>query len=361
MADAGQAGRRCLQRPHRRGQDLRQALHHAQSDGIHNKHWWEHVGEVLSEWGGKIAEIANELAPFLDVLALATSWIPGVDVITAGLAEADNLIALAGTGLEIAGDAMQGHWGDALMGAGMLGLTSSAASSSKPRRQGDRTKSAGSWSRRSDARGQHDWPARRRPRRRRLRQDAHDETDLACPASCRSSCAAPIPRLRRSVACSAPAGLPPWTMRVCGQRRRDPLRGRRRPGPGLPDPEPGQSGAAAGWRPVAAGLGPRHRRDPRHRPRSRPTSGTSRSSTTATAAGEIRDLTAVTDRNDNRITVPARRVTAPRPRWSTAAATVSPIDIGHPSRARGSPACGCRRPPSTASLSGRSVMTSAVA
>ncbi|WP_344662101.1 RHS repeat-associated core domain-containing protein [Catenulispora subtropica] len=103
--------------------DCAKALHHAQSDGIHNKHWWEHVGEFLSEWGGKIAEIANDLAPFLDVLALATSWIPGVDVVTAALAEADNLVALAGTGLEIAGDAMQGHWGDALMGAGMLGVT----------------------------------------------------------------------------------------------------------------------------------------------------------------------------------------------------------------------------------------------
>jgi RHS repeat-associated protein len=99
------------------------AIGHAQSDGIHNKHWWEHIGADLAEWGGKIADIANDLAPFLDVLALATSWIPGVDVITAGLAEADNLIALAGTGLEIAGDAMQGHWGDALMGAGMLGVT----------------------------------------------------------------------------------------------------------------------------------------------------------------------------------------------------------------------------------------------
>ncbi|MEY9910656.1 RHS repeat-associated protein [Catenulispora sp. MAP12-49] len=103
--------------------DCAKAIGHAQSDGIHNKHWWEHIGADLAEWGGKIAEIANDLAPFLDVLALATSWIPGVDVITAGLAEADNLIALAGTGLEIAGDAMQGHWGDALMGAGMLGLT----------------------------------------------------------------------------------------------------------------------------------------------------------------------------------------------------------------------------------------------
>jgi len=101
--------------------DCAKALSHAQHDGIHNKHWWQHVGETLSEWGGKIAEIAGEIAPVLDVLALATSWIPGVDVVTASLAEADNLIALGGTGLKIAGDTMQGHYGDALMGAGMLG------------------------------------------------------------------------------------------------------------------------------------------------------------------------------------------------------------------------------------------------
>jgi RHS repeat-associated protein len=89
------------------------ALGHAQSDGIHNKHWWEHVGEFLSEWGGEVAEIANDVAPFLDVLAPATSWIPGVDVITAGL----------GTGIEsVVSDAMQGHSGDVLLGVGMLGL-----------------------------------------------------------------------------------------------------------------------------------------------------------------------------------------------------------------------------------------------
>jgi len=99
------------------------ALHKAQGDGIHNKSWWDHVAEDLSKWGGEIADIANELAPFLDVLALATSWIPGVDVITAALAEADNIIALVGTGMEVVGDAMQGHWGDALMGAGMLAVT----------------------------------------------------------------------------------------------------------------------------------------------------------------------------------------------------------------------------------------------
>ena len=97
------------------------ALGHAQHDGIHNKRWWQHVGAELSEWGGKIGEIAGEIAPVLDVLAIATSWIPGVDVVTAGLAEADNLIALAGSGLQVAGDGMQGDWGDALTGAGMLG------------------------------------------------------------------------------------------------------------------------------------------------------------------------------------------------------------------------------------------------
>ena len=127
---ADQAGQRRLQRPHQRRQ--RPAPRRCTTPSptaSTTSHWWEHVGEDLSEWGGKIAEIANELAPFLDVLALATSWIPGVDVITAALAEADNLIALVGTGMKIAGDAMQGHWGDALMGAGMLGLH-------LPRRQG---------------------------------------------------------------------------------------------------------------------------------------------------------------------------------------------------------------------------------
>jgi RHS repeat-associated protein len=99
------------------------AIGKAQSDGIHNKPWWEHVGEALSEWGGKIAEIAGELAPILDLIALATSWIPGLDVITAALAELDNIVALAGTLMSVAGDAMQGHWGDALLGAGMLALT----------------------------------------------------------------------------------------------------------------------------------------------------------------------------------------------------------------------------------------------
>nr|WP_223297408.1 DUF6531 domain-containing protein [Catenulispora acidiphila] len=99
------------------------ALHHAQSDGIHNKHWWEHVGAALSEWGGEIGKIAGEIAPVLDIIALATSWIPGVDVVTAALAEADNIVALAGTAMATIGDAMQGHWGDALLGAGMLALT----------------------------------------------------------------------------------------------------------------------------------------------------------------------------------------------------------------------------------------------
>jgi RHS repeat-associated protein len=99
------------------------SLHHAQSDGIHNKPWWEHVGAVLSEWGGEIGQIAGELAPVLDIIALATSWIPGVDVVTAALAEVDNIVALAGTAMATVGDAMQGHWGDALLGVGMLGLT----------------------------------------------------------------------------------------------------------------------------------------------------------------------------------------------------------------------------------------------
>ncbi|WP_194924900.1 RHS repeat-associated core domain-containing protein [Catenulispora pinisilvae] len=103
------------------------AIGHAQHDGIHNKSWWEHLGEDLSEWGGEIGKIAGELAPVLMVIALATSWIPGVDVVTAALAEADNLVALAGTAMATIGDALQGHWGDALLGVGMLGLAAIGA------------------------------------------------------------------------------------------------------------------------------------------------------------------------------------------------------------------------------------------
>jgi len=99
------------------------SLSKAQGDGIHNKSWWDHVAEDLSKWGGEIGKIAGELAPILDIIALATSWIPGLDVVTAALAEIDNIVALAGTALATIGDAMQGHWGDALMGAGMLALT----------------------------------------------------------------------------------------------------------------------------------------------------------------------------------------------------------------------------------------------
>ena len=82
------------------------ALHHAQSDGIHNKSWWDHVAEDLSEWGGEIAKIAGELAPILDIIPLATSWIPGLDVVTAALAEIDNMVMLVGTAMATVGDAM---------------------------------------------------------------------------------------------------------------------------------------------------------------------------------------------------------------------------------------------------------------
>jgi RHS repeat-associated protein len=99
------------------------AIGKAQGDGIHNKSWWDHVGADLAEWGGEIGKIAGELAPILDIIALATSWIPGLDVITAALAEIDNIVALAGTAMATIGDAMQGKWGDALLGAGMLALT----------------------------------------------------------------------------------------------------------------------------------------------------------------------------------------------------------------------------------------------
>ncbi|WP_370380948.1 DUF6531 domain-containing protein [Catenulispora sp. GAS73] len=99
------------------------ALGHAQHDGIHNKSWWQHVGEDLSKWGGEIAQYAGEVAVVLDVVAFATSWVPGLDVITAGLAIGANVlagVATAGAVIQVGGDVMQGHWGDALLDGGLL-------------------------------------------------------------------------------------------------------------------------------------------------------------------------------------------------------------------------------------------------
>ncbi len=119
------------------GNDCAKALHHAQSDGIHNKHWWQHVGEVLSEvggqiaqWAGEIGQIAAILAPILNGIALLTVEIPGLDVVTASLAAADDVIAetapevvATGTAIKAAGDGLQGHWKDLGMDAAMLGMS----------------------------------------------------------------------------------------------------------------------------------------------------------------------------------------------------------------------------------------------
>jgi len=113
------------------------ALHHAQSDGIHNKHWWQHVGEALSDIGGKIAEwsgeigqIAAVLAPVLNGIAILTVEVPGLDVVTASLAGADDLIAetapevtAAGLAIKATGDGLQGHWDDLAHDAAYLGAS----------------------------------------------------------------------------------------------------------------------------------------------------------------------------------------------------------------------------------------------
>ncbi|MBS2965834.1 hypothetical protein KGA66_22475 [Actinocrinis puniceicyclus] len=99
--------------------------------GIHNKHWWQKLGEMISDAAGEIAGITGEIAqitsliaPVLDVIALATAEIPGLDVVTAGLALGDNLLAEASssvyataTGLKADGELLQGHYKAAFMDA----------------------------------------------------------------------------------------------------------------------------------------------------------------------------------------------------------------------------------------------------
>ncbi|WP_143765406.1 polymorphic toxin type 30 domain-containing protein [Catenulispora acidiphila] len=117
--------------------DCAKALHHSQSDGIHNKHWWQHVGQTLSDIGGKIAQWSGEigqiavvLAPVLNGIAILTVEVPGLDVVTASLAGADDLIAetapevtAAGLAIKATGDGLQGHWNDLAHDAVYLGAS----------------------------------------------------------------------------------------------------------------------------------------------------------------------------------------------------------------------------------------------
>ncbi|MEY9892596.1 uncharacterized protein YukE [Catenulispora sp. MAP5-51] len=119
------------------GKECAKALHHAQSDGIHNKHWWQHVGEALSniggkitQWSGEIGQIAAILAPVLNGIALLTVEVPGLDVVTASLAGADDFIAAtapevvtAGLAIKATGDGLQGHWDDLAHDAFYLGAS----------------------------------------------------------------------------------------------------------------------------------------------------------------------------------------------------------------------------------------------
>ena len=57
------------------------ALRHAQSDGIHNKHWRQHGGEAMSSIGGKIAEWSGEIGQIATVLALILNG-NGIAVLT---------------------------------------------------------------------------------------------------------------------------------------------------------------------------------------------------------------------------------------------------------------------------------------
>lgn len=106
------------------------ALHHAQSDGIHNKHWWQHVaddvlsvaGDVLSTVGQFAEAFGYELADVLKVLFSPQSLL-GIAETVAGL-----LVMAAGAGGEIGGTALDLTGVGALLGvpvnvlsAGLIG------------------------------------------------------------------------------------------------------------------------------------------------------------------------------------------------------------------------------------------------
>ena len=101
------------------------ALHHAQSDGIHNKHWWQHVaedvlstaGDVLSAVGDFVETFGYDLADVLQVLFSPQSLL-GIAQTLAGL-----LMMVAGAGGEIGGTALDLTGVGALLGVPVNALS----------------------------------------------------------------------------------------------------------------------------------------------------------------------------------------------------------------------------------------------
>lgn len=101
------------------------ALHHAQHDGIHNKHWWQHVaedvmstaGHVLSAVGDFVETFGYELADVLRVLFSPQSLL-GIAETIAGL-----LMMVAGAGGEIGGTALDLTGVGALLGVPVNALS----------------------------------------------------------------------------------------------------------------------------------------------------------------------------------------------------------------------------------------------
>ncbi|MEY9930430.1 uncharacterized protein YukE [Catenulispora sp. GP43] len=101
------------------------ALHHAQSDGIHNKHWWQHVassvlstaGEVLSDVGHFAEGMAYELEDVLKALFSPNSLL-GIAQTLAGL-----MLMVAGVGGEVGGVVL-----DATGVGAVLGIPAAAVS-----------------------------------------------------------------------------------------------------------------------------------------------------------------------------------------------------------------------------------------
>jgi uncharacterized protein YukE len=109
------------------------AIHDASKAGIHNKHWWEHLGEEIADAAGEISAIAGDigaiasaLAPILNAIAVVTGPIPGLDVVTAGLAvvaDVAGTVYVASTAVKAGGELMEGHYKDAFMDAANVAMS----------------------------------------------------------------------------------------------------------------------------------------------------------------------------------------------------------------------------------------------
>jgi RHS repeat-associated protein len=74
-------------------------------------------------WWDRVTSFANTVAPALTLIAVATAWVPGLDVVTAAIALTADTLSFAANGADTVVQLAHGHFARAATAAGLAGLS----------------------------------------------------------------------------------------------------------------------------------------------------------------------------------------------------------------------------------------------